>query len=202
MIRAVLSSPQLPALQLASDFNPRVPESSLGQLVMSPAHERNVSIEASSISSPPKYLGIMRNTACGSFCPCVCHNMKQLRSPSLLDQVLGVIFVGYSALPFMTKPCDSPRCKRERISTTTVSYIFPPWFLERFITMKIRIPEPELLLRVLRVRPNDSEIFSAIRRQDKSMVRRLIKTGQASALDVNGDGESLISVGESVRPIF
>ena len=139
-------------------------------------------------------LRTISNKPCGSFCSCACHKMSQIRSPGLFDRLLGSIFIGYDALPLVTKPCNSSRCAKGNVSSTVVSYIFPRWFINCVVMLQTRPPTPEPVLRILRIRPNDSEIFKALRNQDISKVRRMIADGNASVRDVNEDGESLITV--------
>lgn len=130
---------------------------------------------------------------CGSFCSCTCHRMKKLRSPSLLDHLLGSILIGYEALPLMDNPCSLCHCRRV-VSRTVVSYMFPRWFLNCVVLLETRPPTPELVLRIFRIRPDYSEVFVAVIRQDISRIRRMIADGTASVRDVNEKGETLISV--------
>lgn len=65
--------------------------------------------------------------------------------------------------------------------------------------MRLRNPGPDLQLKVLRVRPNNSEIFSAVGGQDTIKVQGLLASGLASVLDVNEEGESLLTVGSLVN---
>ena len=51
---------------------------------------------------------------------------------------------------------------------------------------------------MLRIRPNHSEIFSAVVSHDAFKVRELLTDGRASILDVNEEGESLLTVSDFV----
>jgi hypothetical protein len=97
--------------------------------------------------------------SCGPSCSCACHKMSQLRSPGLFDRLLGSLFIGYEAIPLVTKPCNSSPCARGNVSRTVVSYIFSRWFLNCVVMLQTRPPTPEPVLRILRIGPKDSEIF-------------------------------------------
>lgn len=77
------------------------------QLGISPINPM-VSTEASNAIIQLTDFRITRLIVCGSFCPCGCHKKKYFQSPTFLNEVLGSLFVGYHALPFVTTPCDSP----------------------------------------------------------------------------------------------
>ena len=132
--------------------------------------------------------------SCRSFCPCACHKEKYLRSPSFLDKTFGSLFVGFNSVPFLGKSCDDRCCQQSAVSRVNVAYMFPAWFLEWIVTMKMRSPGLDVQLKAVRVRPNDSEIFSAVTGLDRSRVREILADGHASILDVNEEGESLLTV--------
>jgi hypothetical protein len=53
---------------------------------------------------------------------------------------------------------------------------------------------PEMLLRVVRVRPIDDPLFVSVRRGDVEMTRMLLNTGKASVLDVTSLNRSALFV--------
>ena len=67
---------------------------------------------------------------------------------------------------------------------------------------------PELCLRVVRVRPRDADIFLAAMIDDKALdvhqIKCLRMDGEASALDVDSSGQTVITVRkvESLRMLF
>lgn len=191
-----LPQPQRPALSLLRATDRR--ENDLQQ-------HTTPSLGLPTEANPSPAQGIIFHTVsskpCGPFCSCACHKMSQLRSPRLFDRLLGSVFIGYEALPLATKPCNSSSCTRGKVSRTVVSYIFPRWFLNCVVLLQTRPPAPEPVLRILRVRPNNSEIFKALRIQDLAKIRELITEGKASVRDVNEEGESLITVSPSVSKI-
>ena len=141
--------------------------------------------------------------SCCSFCTCSCHKQIRLKSPNFLKNVLGLVFVGYTSIPLASAPrtCDLPSCRRQGESVVTITYVFPLWLIQRTMTIKLQGKGPELLLRVRRVRPNDAAIFLALENNNLMIVRRLLAAGEASILDVNEDGQSLLHVSYHLFPI-
>ena len=83
----------------------------------------------------------------------------------------------------------------------TITYVFPLWVVQRTMVIKLQGKGPELLLRVRRVRPNNATIFLALENNDLKAVKRLLAAGEASILDVNEDGQSLLHVSYYLCPI-
>lgn len=46
--------------------------------------------------------------------------------------LFGKLFVGYAGIPIAAPPCDSQHCL-QRISTVTIIYAFPIWFVARVV---------------------------------------------------------------------
>lgn len=138
-----------------------------------------------------------------SFCTCSCHKQTQWRSPRILNNILGSVFVGYDSWPSKSKiqRCDLPSCQSKGVSTIKIMYIFPLWFIQRTVLVKIRSSGPELLLRIQRVRPRNAAIFLALENNDTEAVKNLLVAGDASILDVNEDGQSLLHVSYNARQI-
>ena len=139
---------------------------------------------------------------CGSDCCCSCHRRRLFRSPSLLDNVLGSLSVGYYMSPWAAPTCNSPSC-RHRSRKFTYIHAFPQWFWNRIVLAHLVYSQskgPELCFRMLRVRSMDSDIFRLFRgsRQADEIimtgVKRLFDNGEASVLDVDEEGGSVLRV--------
>lgn len=129
-------------------------------------------------------------------CQCKCHKQTRRRTPAYLNHIVGSLLIGYNFFPFVPPSCDLRGCGR-RSSTLCVNYTFPRWFLDRTILMEVRNKQsvgPELLLRVIRMRPNYAEIFITCRRGHIGILQRLLNEGQGSISDVGEDGQSLLQV--------
>ncbi len=139
---------------------------------------------------------------CGSDCSCSCHRRSRFRSPSLLDNVLGSHSVGYHTSPWAAPTCNSPSC-RHRSRKFTYTYAFPQRLCKRMLLAHLAYNQnegPELCFRMLRVRSTDSDIFRLFRRPCRADemimtgVRRLFDNGEASVLDIDEEGASVLRV--------
>ena len=139
---------------------------------------------------------------CGSDCCCSCHRRSLFRSPRLLDNVLGSLSVGYHTSPWAAPTCKSSSC-RHRSRKFTYIHAFPQWFWNRIVLAHLVYSQskgPELCFRMLRVRSMDADIFRLFRgpRQADEIimtgVKRLFDNGEASVLDVDEEGGSVLRV--------
>lgn len=133
---------------------------------------------------------------------CGCPDSRQLkyRSPSCLNTILGTLFVGYRASPWSKQTCDHIDCRQDS-TALTFTYVFPQWLLNRvFLTTMAynSLKGPELCLRVMRVRPNDADIFRVIETRAFypiiGHVKRLLNSGEASILDVRRNNQTVLSL--------
>ena len=139
---------------------------------------------------------------CESDCCCSCHRRSRFRSPSLLDNVLGSLCLGYYTSPWAARTCNSPFC-RLRAQKFTYIHAFPQWLSNRILLAHLAYSQsrgPELCFRMLRVRPTNSDIFRLFggpRQADEIImtgVKRLFDNGEASVLDVDEGGASVLRV--------
>ena len=144
----------------------------------------------------------LTTSQCGSDCCCSCHRRRRFRSPSLLGNVIGSLSVGYHASPWAAPTCNSPSCQHHSKKFTYI-YAFPQWLWNRILYAHMAYSQsrgPELCFRMLRVRSTDSDIFRLFRgpRQTDEInmtgVRRLFDNGQASVLDIDENGASVLRV--------
>ena len=127
----------------------------------------------------------LAHKVCNLDCVCACHRKKYFRSPNILNTILGSLFLGYKALPWSPQKCDQPYC---RSHATRVTYAFPPWLLRRAISVSMAYSHqrgPDLCLRVMKVRPGDANIFTAVFRGTRHHIQRLLDHNEASVCDVD-----------------
>ena len=154
---------------------------------------------ASQIAKPTSFH--ITGKYCNLNCRCSCHKKGSLKSPKFLTTILGSIMVGYNAMPGLSQRCNNPSC-RAQSTNITCTYVFPKWFVSRVLYVnfkKEQLRGPELCLRVARVRPRDAAIFIAMEDEREGHVleyiKRLLLAGEASVLDVNPQGNTLLKVG-------
>ena len=136
---------------------------------------------------------ITRNS-CGTYCDYTCHRKFRFRSPDFLDAVFGTLFLGYQASPWFAQGCRNGRCRR---SSTRLQYMFPKWFVKRSVALTIACSQPkgpELILRVLRSRPDDAFVFVCAQNGYHDELRRLLENGEASLLDVHEYNQTALNV--------
>lgn len=138
-----------------------------------------------------------RRSYCRSTCDCDCHKVKRLSTPQSLQSLFGVMFIGYGALPRLSR-CNVRSCVRQAHPIFSVMYQFPSWFVARAVSFQASLASlqrPAFLLRVQKVIPSDSDIIKAMRQRNTSEVQRLLTNGEVSANDVDEYGRTLSEVG-------
>lgn len=130
-------------------------------------------------------LRVEKHYRCGKACGCRCHKEFVLRTPGITARFIGSLQISAST-PGVD--CDEKRCLNRYKSILKLKFEFPPWLLSRILCLSwfasSSQPKPEFVLRILQVRPFDSEIFTRIRLDDVAGVHQLLSTNQASLLDV------------------
>ena len=128
---------------------------------------------------------------CSRSCNCSCHIRRRLKSPRLLDGLLGSLFIGYSGSPLLRQRCDQVSCRGRRNSSTSFIYQFPQWFfISRMIQLKAKVTTlygPELSLRFNRVIDGTAFVFYYATTGDLCKMKELFQQGCASPNDVRFD---------------
>lgn len=78
---------------------------------------------------------------CEPQCRCNCHARHELRSPDLIEPVLGRLFVCYAGMPRVRGHCGDVRCRRRQAPCISIEYWFPLWFLAQVI-MVLFVQQP------------------------------------------------------------
>lgn len=134
------------------------------------------------------FIGTQRSSNCKRACGCACHSVYRLRSPSLLQSILGSLLVKSNGLYYLTQPCNEFNCHRNPSASVRISYRFPEWFLNRMISSTIstnRLSGPQLSLIVPRVVANTSDIFFHAFAGNIDGIARLFDSGLASPCDIS-----------------
>ena len=140
---------------------------------------------------------------CATYCECACHTLKTFRSPSLLKQVVGILFVGYSGSPIrMGSPqrCTEAKCLSRIAFQTNVSYIFPSWLLAKALILGLTaqsVGEISISLKVQRIVPNGSEVFRLTSSNDVDGLKNMFRKGLASPHDVALGNQDTLTVRSS-----
>lgn len=170
---------------------------------------RQSTLVDSNETEPPQVLRKIRHhslptklsrNACNLDCSCSCHRRNRLKTPDVLSTVFGSIIVGYKTSPWSLQACDKKSCQSR---ATKITYAFPQWLLRRAISVSMaysRPQGPEFCLRMMRVRPGDADIFTAVFRGTRNHVQRLLDDNDASVLDVDPAHNTALHVRHTLLP--
>lgn len=125
---------------------------------------------------------------CRELCPCACHKKTQFQSPGFLKCVLGKLYVGYTAVPSLSPPCNIKACQGRSQGFIQLSYFFPKWFVSRAVMMSALLQPgggPEMCIRMVTVRDFSDPIFQYCHEGKVDSVREMLVSGKASVLDVS-----------------
>ena len=125
---------------------------------------------------------------CSSWCCCACHIRMSFNSPRTLGVLFGEFCVQYNGQ--IRRPCN---CSKS--SSLNVSYKFPQYLLQRFVSLEVRLNQiagPEYLLRVPRVLPPDHRLWHYSMMGEIEAVQSMYSQGLASPYDTNWEGSSAL----------
>ncbi|MCJ1394668.1 hypothetical protein MMC18_007548 [Xylographa bjoerkii] len=124
---------------------------------------------------------------CPDECPCVCHSRTTFRTPEILQQITGRLFLGYSGRHVLQQECIES-CLQRDAKSVHMTYFFPKWFFQRAISISMvnsLLGTPTLNIKVRRVVPEMSQLFSLSRYGDVEGLRDLFTKRLASSDDVH-----------------
>ncbi|KAL8685892.1 MAG: hypothetical protein Q9224_005625 [Gallowayella concinna] len=133
----------------------------------------------------------LRRCPCHSACSCVCHRAQRVLSPGVLERLFGNLFLGYSGLPSLLKPCNVIACRRDSSMYLKMTYRFPQWFWSRAVSATFSAEGhggrlgPELILRFPCIRPLDGNWGNVVQFGDIESLMHLINHKNASLHDVD-----------------
>lgn len=134
---------------------------------------------------------------CAKFCMCRCHKKTSLKSPTWMQQLVGALFIGYTAIPTLTT-CNERMCIKRQDEVITVSYYFPFWFVQWAISLRCRwTPKNGCMIsvRTPRVVSRNSAQCVLIQNGNVTGMQKLFEQGLASPFDVAvGLGRSCLQV--------
>jgi len=158
-------------------------------------HEGNEVAKASSLR-----VLISQRTPCRDWCPCSCHvkQSKKMTVPGIMESLLGTMFVGYTGIPVLGKPCDFRGCTHHQSLAATIEYWFPWWFVSKNLKVQFSyLPNigPQLQLATMR-RVTDTALSVTYATQGNiDGLKTLFSEGLASPRDVsNSRGFTLLRV--------
>lgn len=79
------------------------------------------------------YFRMYKQSNCEGACDCSCHSNYQCRTPSMLANLIGTLFLGYTGSPLLRPKCDKSSCQNRTSKSFQLIYCFPQWFMEKAI---------------------------------------------------------------------
>ena len=130
----------------------------------------------------------LNSTSCKRACSCACHTVYRVKSPSILQSLVGSLLVKSNGLYGLNQPCNEYSCRRSSSASIRISYRFPEWLLNRMVSSLIitnRVCGPQVSLVIPRVVSHTSEIFFHAFSGNIDGVMKLLQAGLASPCDTN-----------------
>ena len=143
-----------------------------------------------------------QRSPCPTYCRCDCHKTHTFRSPTIVDHIIGDLFVGYSGYPNRktSQQCTEENCFSRFTFRVYVRYIFPSWFLAKAIVLGLMtqsLSEVSISLKVQRIIPTGSELFRLAMLNDRDGIKALFSKGLASPNDLDHNGANALYVRHS-----
>ena len=130
----------------------------------------------------------LKSTPCKRACSCVCHSVYRIKTPHLLESLVGSLLIKSNGLYGMNQACNEWSCRRSASATIRISYRFPDWLLNRMVSSLLvsnSVCGPQLSLVVPRVVSNTSDIFFHAFSGNIDGVAKLLQSGLASPCDIS-----------------
>ncbi|KAL8958300.1 MAG: hypothetical protein Q9193_004614 [Seirophora villosa] len=139
--------------------------------------------------NPSIAVRVNQYSPCHSGCQCICHVESKSSTPSIVDRVLGQVFVGYSGLPCLNSKCDLDTCEKSQSPNMSFEYWFPLGFvwsqIVRFRWTYERNLGPHFEISTLRRVPDSAQCVAFALNGDTEGLKDLFRRGLASPRDVS-----------------
>ena len=182
--------------QVLGDCSPAITRQQIDTQSPVPLPLQRESVMKSSSANDFTVVKVAQRT-CHRLCRCLCHSYRRYRSPSVLNSVLGSLFIGYRARPIFPETCDDQECQQSS-QNCSINYMFPSWLVNWALSFSFRNSSargPEAALRVLRTR-DFSHILTVFQNPYSSFgfeeMRRMLDAGEASIVDIDVEGTSVL----------
>ena len=170
----------------------------------------NISQARATTSSIPSVVGIRtrlsvhQKYACPALCECDCHKIRSFRSPPLLKNLLGLLFISYSGYPFgFLRRYSETVCQSQPQFRARALYYFPFWLFHRMIDATFifsHINKPSLSLIIRGTFSAGSDIYQAILTDDDQGARYLLTKDSARPNDIHiTQGDNLLYISSKIQ---
>ncbi|KAL9022524.1 MAG: hypothetical protein Q9185_000234 [Variospora sp. 1 TL-2023] len=126
---------------------------------------------------------------CSSNCRCACHIFKRSSTPTVVDSILGQMFVSYAGIPLLNEKCDVTECDKSQIPYVNMEYWFPlGLFWSQIVRLQLGYQShlgPQVSLSMLRRVPDSAPCVKFAVDGSIHGLKDLFKRGLASPKDVS-----------------
>ena len=127
---------------------------------------------------------------CGSSCSCHCHLRHKYQAFSILDRVIGRLFLGYSGPSLRRQQCNLETCRQSGDKSTQLTYFFPRWFVDKVFTVSFGagVGAPSLNVKMRRTVPETSSLFGLSRVEGVAGIQHIFEARTGSPDDIDPRG--------------
>lgn len=138
-------------------------------------------------------------SSCNSDFRCACHTSKRSSTPTVVDRILGQLFVGYAGIPLLNDKCDVKECDKSQVPYVNMEYWFPlGLFWSQIVRLQLGYQShlgPQVSLSMLRRVPDSAPCVKFALDGNIDGLKDLFKRGLASPKDVSSTrGYSILRV--------
>ncbi|KAJ8119957.1 hypothetical protein O1611_g10492 [Lasiodiplodia mahajangana] len=129
---------------------------------------------------------VARPRRCIDSCICGCHHALRIRTPEVIRNAVGVLFIELALLSVFFS-CRQRTCRHRSQRLLRFTYYFPQWLLMRMICVTLYAPDPQawnVSCKTPRRVSEDAAVFECARSGDIDGVRSLFDRGMASVYDI------------------
>ncbi|KAL2048490.1 hypothetical protein N7G274_000402 [Stereocaulon virgatum] len=127
---------------------------------------------------------------CKRACSCACHGVYRLKSPSVLQNVIGSLLVKSNGLYGLSQPCNEFSYRRNFSASIRLSYHFPEWLLNLMVSSIVisnQLTSPHLSLVAPRIVAYKFKIIDSAFAGSVDGITRLFELRLASSCDLSDD---------------
>lgn len=146
--------------------------------------------EPKSLLSVPIARQHTKHIICESDCQCLCHKRHTYQALSMLERIIGRLFLGYSGPSLRQQQCDLPTCRQADVEPAQLTYFFPRWFLDKAISVTVSksTGTPSFNIKIRQSCTETNRLFALSRCEGVEGIRQLFASKAASPDDVDHRG--------------
>jgi hypothetical protein len=163
-----------------------------------PRSDEPRSDEPRSDDNTPSSLSVRRlsRRGCRDDCRCKCHARTSYRWPEALRAIVGDTFLNFVGQPAFVRRCSRRDCRKAKIWSGEITYVFPSWLLKKIISMSMISKGPgwSFHMKCVNIVRSISDVARYTTGGDLAGLRMLFSNRLATPYDTESDGWTLLHV--------